>query len=325
MNLRRLLFFFLLFAGAASIACSQIRLSPKEKNIVSPWVEGGREAINLWLPQDVLASDSYADAPQITAKSAYFVDMDSGQVLYAKNPYMRLSIASVTKIMTLIVTLENHNFSDQIPVSETAANMEPDHMELRAGEKLSVEELTYGIFLVSANDAAEALAENTDGGVDNFVKAMNEKAKMLGMNDTLFINPTGLEEDKNPSLRSGTLRPDGLGKEQYSTAFDVALMSRYAIKQFPHLVDLSSTYHEYIPATANHQDYDLYSGINLLTTYPGVMGFKMGFTPQAGYTSVTLAQKGGHWVIGVILNSDDRRDEARELLDYSFKKLGVKS
>ncbi len=308
MTKKRLLFFFLLIVGAISLACSQIRLSPKEENIVSPWVEGGREAINLWLPQDVQASEGSIDAPQITAKSAYFVDMDSGRVLYSKDPHLKLPIASLTKIMTLIVTLENHSFSDQISVSQTAANMEPDHMELRAGEKLSVEELSYGVFLVSANDAAEALAENTDGGVDNFVKAMNEKAKMLGMSDTLFINPTGLEED---------------GKDQYSSAYDVALMSRYAIKQFPHLVDLSSTYHEYIPATSTHQDYDMYSGINLLTTYPGVMGFKMGYTPDAGLTSVTLAQKGGHWIIGVILNSEDRRDEARELLDYSFKKLGV--
>ncbi len=310
MNLRRLIFFVFLFIGVISIGCSQIHLSPKDEKIVSPLVEGGREAINLWLPQDVLASEGFADAPQITAESAYFVDMDSGRVLYSKNPHSKLPIASVTKIMTIIVTLENHNFSDQIPVSETAANMEPDHMLLQAGEKLSVEDLIYGIFLVSANDAAEALAENTDGGTDNFVKAMNERAKMLGMNDTLFINPTGLEED---------------GKDQFSSAYDVALMSRYAIKQFPHLVDLSSTYHEYIPATSTHQDYDMYSGINLLTTYPGVMGFKMGYTPEAGYTSVTLAQKEGHWVIGVILNSQDRRNEARELLDYSFKKLGVSS
>lgn len=299
---------FLLIIGVV-LAYSWIHL-PKESKIASPWIEGGRTAINLWFPQVAEASDQNDKEPQLTAKSAYFVDINSGQVLFQKNPHIKLPIASLTKIMTAIVTVENHNFSDEILISDQAASMEPDHMLLKSGERLTVEELLYGVFLVSANDAAEALAENTAGGRESFIKEMNEKTKMLKMNDTLFINPSGLEED---------------GKEQFSSAYDVVLMSRYAIKQFPRLVDFSNTYHKTIPQTLTHQDYDMYSGINLLTTYPGVMGFKTGYTPEAGLTLVTLAQKEGHWVMGVILNSENRREEAKELLDYSFKKLGVKN
>lgn len=297
---------FLLIIGVV-LVYSWIHL-PKESKIASPWIEGGRTAINLWFPQVAEASDQNDSQPELTAKSAYFVDINSGQVLFQKNPHFKLPIASLTKIMTAIVTVENHNFSDEILISDQAASMEPDHMLLKSGEKLTVEELLYGVFLVSANDAAEALAENTAGGRESFIKEMNQKAKMLTMNDTLFINPSGLEED---------------GKEQFSSAYDVILMSRYAIKQFPRLVDFSSTYHKTISQTLTHQDYDMYSGINLLTTYPGVMGFKTGYTPEAGLTLVTLAQKEGHWVMGVILNSENRREEAKELLDYSFKKLGI--
>lgn len=174
------------------------------------------------------------------------------------------------------------------------------------------------MFLVSANDAAESIAEGTTGNRDEFIKLMNSEAKSLGMNDTLFINPTGLEED-DPSA------PPDSGQEipQYSSAYDVALMSRFAIKQWPHLVDISSQPEIDLPQSDSHQEYDLNNGINLITTYPGVVGFKIGYTPDAGLTIATLARKGGHEVLGVLLGTEDRRDETRQMLDYSFKKLGV--
>jgi D-alanyl-D-alanine carboxypeptidase len=186
---------------------------------------------------------------------------------------------------------------------------------LIAGERLTLEELLSGIFLVSANDAAEVLAEQTTGIRAEFIEQMNTKAKMLGMNDTLFINPSGLEEDdpRDPTKL----------KDRYSTAYDVALMSRYLIAQWPEIIKISSSPHIYLPRTEYHQDYELYSGINLLTTYPGVLGLKTGFTPEAGLTLVTLAKRGDAEVIGVLLNCTSRRDDAQKLLDYSFKKLGL--
>jgi D-alanyl-D-alanine carboxypeptidase (penicillin-binding protein 5/6) len=303
---KKLLFLVLLFICLLSLL--YLLLSPKpNKKLVSPWISSGESAINLWFPQ-AQASFDYQDAPILSARAAYFVDIDSGEVLYQKNIHQQMPIASLTKIMTAVVTLENKKFTDVISISQRAAAMEPDHMLLLAGEKLTVEELLYGVFLVSANDAAEALAENVAGSRDTFIALMNSTAVQLGMKNTKFINPTGLQEDD---------------RQQYSSAYDVALMSRYAIKHFPKLVEISSTPHMYLPQTATHQDYDLYSGINLLTTYSGVLGFKTGYTPEAGLTLVTLAKRDGHQVLGVILSSENRREEAREMLDYSFKKLGV--
>lgn len=276
-----------------------------DDKFVSPLSYGGKIAANLWLPQIETVSANL-NTPKITALSAYFVDIDSGQVLYQKDPQKRLPVASLVKVMTAVVTLENHKLSDQIWISEKAAGMEPDSMLLKPLEKLSVEELLDGVFLVSANDGAEALAESFSLGRDEFIKQMNTKASQLNMKDTLFINPTGLEEDN---------------KRQYSTAFDIVIMARYAIKNFPQLVEITKKDHIFIPQTTTHQDYDLYSGINLLTTYPGVKGFKTGYTEEAGLTLITLAEKNGHQVLGVLLNSENRRDEARLLLDYSFAKL----
>lgn len=278
----------------------------QKTELKSPWVEPGRLAVNLWFPK--VAANSEETVPKITAKSAYFVDLNNGEILYQKNPQERLPIASLSKIMTAIVTLESKNWNDKVKISDWAASMEPDSMLLKSGETLTVEELMSGLFLVSANDASEALAESLTGNRDDFINLMNKKAAQLGMKDTFFINPSGLQEDE---------------KKQYSTAYDVALMSRYAIKKFPHLVDISSSPHIFLPSSENHQDYDLYSGINLLTTHPGVLGFKTGYTPEAGLTLVTLAEKEGREVLGVLLNSESRREDARTLLDYSFQKLGT--
>lgn len=260
--------------------------------------------INQWFPGIV---DNQPDAPQITAKAAVFLDTKSGEVLYAKNIHEKLQIASLAKVMTVLIALEHKKMGDTFIVSQRAADMEPDKMLLIAGEKLTLEELLDGIFLVSANDAAEVLAEGTTENREEFIKLMNSKAQQLGMKDTLYVNPTGLDEDSGSS---------------YSSAYDLAILARYLIRHYPQVVDISQTEHIYLPITESHQDYDMYSGINLLTTYPGVVGFKTGYTPEAGLTLITLARKNGHEIIGVLLGSGDRRDEARELLDYSFKKLG---
>lgn len=304
--MKKVIIFFLIIVIPAVFFSRNFASSSNQK-LLSPDVDKIL-GTNLWFPEgEVLASEE--KAPEITAKGAYFVETNSGKILYQKNPRERLPIASLVKVITAITALENRKMSDTVLVSQRAAEMEPDHMELIAGETLTVEELLYGIFLVSANDAAEALAETTTGNRNKFIIQMNEIADRIGMKDTLFINPTGLQED---------------GRDQHSTAFDVAVMSRYAIKHFPQLVEISKTDHKILPQTETHQDYDLYSGINLLTTYPGVVGFKTGYTPEAGLTLVTLARVGGYEVLGVLLGSENRREEAKELLDYSFQKLGVK-
>jgi len=260
--------------------------------------------INQWFPKDIL--DSQETAPKITAKSAIFLDSKDGTILYSKNINEKLPIASLAKVMTVLISLEHKKMEDDFTISKRATEMEPDEMILLPEETLTLKELLYGIFLVSANDAAEVLAESVTGNRDEFIKLMNKKAKQLGMENSYFANPTGLDEDDNNS---------------FSSAYDLAILARFLIHHYPEVVEISKTPYIFIPETESHQSYEMWSGINLLTTYPGVVGFKTGYTPDAGLTLITLARIDGHEVIGVLLGSEARRDEARELLDYSFKKL----
>ncbi len=282
-----------------------IILDKKDFQLISPRPKQANVlGITQWFPKEVKEE---LNALQISAKAAIFADTKEGKVLYEKKIHEKLPIASLVKVMTVLIALEHKNIDDKFLVSQRAADMEPDKMLLIAGERLTLRELLAGIFLISANDAAEVLAEGTTGSRDEFLKLMNDKAKQLGMKDTYFANPTGLDEDSGSS---------------YSTAYDLVVLTRYLIRRFPEAVEISKTEHIYLPQTEEHQDYDMYSGINLLTTYPGVVGFKTGYTPEAGLTLITLARKNGYEVVGVLLGSGDRRDEARELLDYSFGKLG---
>lgn len=274
------------------------------QQLVSPLA--GKErvlGVNLWFPS-VLGEQN--DGPVVTAKAALFIDGRTGKTLYAKNADEKLPVASLVKVMTALIALEHKNLDDQYPVSQKAAVMEPDKMLLIAGEKLTLKELLYGIFLISANDAAEVLAEGTTGSREEFIKLMNSKAQQLQMKDTYFINPTGLDEDENNSV---------------SSAYDLVILTRYLIRNYPVVVEISQTPYIYIEKTNTHQDYEMYSGINLLTTYPGVLGFKTGYTPKAGLTLITLAKKDEDEVIGVLLGTEKRREEAKLLLDYSFDQL----
>lgn len=303
------IFAFLLF-GAAIYFGWNFSVSPQV--LVNPLVGSTsaklKIADNIWFPKEVKGATMDENLSDITARAAFFVETTSGEVLFAKNADEQMPIASLTKIMTAIVALEKMALDKEVLISEYAASMEPDKMFLEKGERLTVEELINGLFLVSANDAAEALAESTTGRREEFLQMMNTKARHLGMNNTHFINPSGLQED---------------GISQYSTAKDVSLMSHYAISNFPFLLNITKEPHVYIPETEQHNSFDLYSGINLVTTYPGVLGFKTGYTPEAGLTLVTVARREGKEVIGVLLGCTNRRDDAKRLLDYSFQKLGL--
>lgn len=290
----------------AVLAFLALNATEKDLNLKSPFVPNEKiVGINQWFPKEVLGI-SLVNAPKISAESAIFIDTKTGEVLFSKNPQQLLSIASLVKVMTVLIALEQRDFDDKYLVSTRASEMEPDEMILLPGETLTLKELLYGIFLVSANDAAEVIAEGTTGSREEFLKLMNDKALQIGMKDTYYANPTGLDEDESNS---------------HSTAYDLALLTRYLVRNYPEVVNISKTSHILIPRTSTHQDYEMYSGINLLTTYEGVLGFKTGYTPQAGYTLITLARKNNHEVIGVLLNSSSRRDEAKELLDYAFSKL----
>lgn len=242
----------------------------------------------------------------IDASSAISYDMTDDKLLFAKNSRSKLPIASLTKIMTAVVALETQGVNDAIAVSHLAAAVGENSMGISEGERYTLKELLYGLMLPSGNDAAEAIAENSKYGRDNFILLMNKKAKDLGLTDTHFNNPSGLEDK---------------GK-QYSTAYDLMTISKYALL-IPEFAEIVATYNYEIPYSEDHKYLDLYNETNLLTSYPGVKGVKIGFTNDAGQCLVSYLEYKGHKIIAVVLNSPDRRDEMKKILDYSLRIQGI--
>lgn len=261
--------------------------------------------LDLWTPFFETFASTH-DKPVIQAKSVLMYDLVDNKVLYEKNVHERLPMASLTKIMTAIIALEDKSMPNTYRVQSEDLVGE-DSMGLEAGEVLTKEELLYGLMLNSGNDASEVLARNYPAGRAAFLQAMHDKALALGLNDTAFSNPSGLQGD-------GT---------QYTTAQDLLIITKYALDTFPLLREIVSTYQYTIPATATHKQFELTNETNLISTYPGVKGVKTGFTPEAGMCLITYFDNGDQKLIGVLLNSPDRRAEMRTLLDYSLTTLGV--
>ncbi len=264
-------------------------------------------SISLWFPTLTKFLFGSSNAPQISAKSALVTDTTTGKTLYEKNPKEKLPMASLTKIMTAIIGLENPKQDDKYHVTQ-ADIVGEDSMGLSAGETMSLEELLYGLILNSGNDAAETIATNYKGGRSAFIKAMNEKAKALGLTNTNFTNPTGLEGDGN----------------QYTTAYDLTVITKYALDKFPLFDKVAATFDFTIPYSQNHKEFVMENETNLISSYPGVKGVKTGYTPEAGYCLVTYLDYQGHKIIAVLLGSDNRRQEMKDLLDRSLRSLGIK-
>lgn len=289
--------------------------SSRNKDILSPvpsFLDVAKNpevtTLTLFLPNIRNILSQHGQKPEIAAKAALIYDLTTDTFLYQKNVKSRLPIASLAKIMTAIVALENQKPNDSYIVDDFSARIGENSMGLSSGETLNLEELLYGLVLVSGNDAAETLAANTQGGRGVFIKKINDKVSSLGLLDTVLPNPTGLDD----------------GKTQYSSAYDLLIMTKFVINNFPLFRTVAQTFTIDIPQTKMHKEYFLENQTNLLTSYPGVKGVKTGYTEEAGLCLVTYAENGGHKLIGVILNSPSRREEMRELLDYSFKTLAIK-
>ena len=306
---------FVVFLAFISFVVANIysKVSNNKTSIVSPvpdfltiFINRQVSSLNLWTPSLGNKVLTKLQAPNISAQSVLIYDTTSKQMLYSKNPKEKLPMASLTKIMTAAVALENKKKNDEYIVSKDDLVGE-DSMGLDVGERLSLSDLLYGMILHSGNDAAETLASNFPKGRDAFIKAMNNKVKALGLSDTNFTNPTGLEGD---------------GK-QYTTAYDLLVETQYALANFPLFNQVVSTFDYNIPYSPEHKAFYLENETNLLTSYPGVKGVKTGYTPEAGLCLVTYLDYNEHKIIAVILGSDDRRGEMIELLDYSLESLGI--
>ena len=238
-----------------------------------------------------------AEAVEVSATACVLMDADTGLVLYRKNEDQRMLIASVTKLMTALVVLEQGEVDETVTV--TAAHMaEGSSMYLRVGEKLTLEELLYGLLLCSGNDAALALTECA-GGVEPFVALMNEKAAALGMKNTHFANPNGLDDE-----------------EHYSTAYDMALLACAAANE-PTLRRIAST------RTAAIGGRTLTNHNKLLSRMDGCIGLKTGYTKAAGRTLVSCAEREGHRLVAVTLRDGNDWNDHEMLYDRGFTLVGV--
>ena len=264
------------------------------------------QLLDFWTPVTEQVHGDTGELTDITAESVLMYDLTENKILYEKDPDMRRPMASLTKIMTAIIAIENRKPDDKYIVKKEDI-VGQDSMGVGPGEIYDFQDLLYGLLLPSGNDAAEVFAHNYPSGRTGFVEAMNNKAKALGMLNTHYTNPSGLQGD---------------GK-QYTTAYDLLILTKYALEQYPLFAQVVSTGTYDISQTSTHKELGIVNETNLLTTYPGVKGVKTGYTPEAGLCLVTYLDYGDHKIIGIILNSQNRRGEMKELLDYSLKTVGV--
>ncbi|MBE5943919.1 MAG: D-alanyl-D-alanine carboxypeptidase [Lachnospiraceae bacterium] len=247
----------------------------------------------------------------ISSKSAVLMEIDSGTILYEKNPDEQLRPASVTKVMTLLLIFEeidkgNIALDDVVTITEHAASMGGSQCFFESGEQQKVEDLIKCIVIASGNDAAVAMAEYISGSEDLFVDKMNERAKELGMNNTCFKNACGLEEEGH-----------------YTCARDIAIMSRELMLNYPEIEKYTTTWMDYIIHKTNRGEtrFDLANTNKFLKQYNGATGLKTGFTSQAKYCISATARRDDMEMVAVIMGADTkeiRNSEAAKLLDYGF-------
>ena len=264
------------------------------------------QLLDFWSPVTQQVHGDTGGLADLTAQSVLVYDLSENKILYEKDPDIKHPMASLTKIMTAIIALDNQKPDDKYIVAKDDIVGE-DSMGVTAGEIYNFQDLLYGLLLPSGNDAAEVFAHNYPTGRSGFVDAMNNKAKALGLLNTHYTNPSGLQGDG----------------DQYTTGYDLLVLTRYALQQYPLFAQVVATDTYDVQATSTHNEIALVNETNLLTTYPGVKGVKTGYTPEAGLCLVTYLDYDGHKIIGIILNSQNRRGEMKELLDYSLKTVGV--
>ena len=240
--------------------------------------------------------------PNVNAVSMILMDSANGEIPYSKNARAIMAPASTTKIMTAVLTLENLDLDKVVTIHPRAASREGTSMDLSANEQTTVRELLYGLMLVSGNDAATALAETLSGTEDKFAQLMTEKARSLGMKNTVFKNASGL-----PVIG------------HYTTAYDMALLTRYALK-VPGFAKVVSTKFKNFPSTKQTTSRQLKNHNKLLWRYPYATGVKTGYTINAGGCLVSSATHNGKTLITVVLKTPTIYDDTIKLFNYGFRR-----
>ncbi len=240
--------------------------------------------------------------PQINARAAIIYDRSTKQIIWGKNEMEKRAMASTTKIMTAIVVLENANLDDVVTISKKAAGTGGSRLKIRAEDKIAVRDLLYGLMLRSGNDAAVALAEHVGESVEGFAGLMNKKAEQIGLKNTHFVTPHGLDDEKH-----------------YTTAYELAILTDYALENstFKKIVNTKST-----QIRINENPMNIYNTNELLGVLPGVDGIKTGFTNNAGRCLVTSCTRDENQIITVVLGCDtkkQRTSDSTKLIEYAYK------
>lgn len=251
----------------------------------------------------VLCLPIYVSALSTSAKAAILINGDTGEIIYEQNANARLPMASTTKIMTALLLCEHGDFEREITVTAEMLRVEGSSMGLLAGDKVTLHDLLYGMLLASGNDAANVTAYVIGKTVDGFVKMMNQKAASLGLENTHFNTPSGLD-----------------GESHYTTARDLAALTRYAMQneEFAKAAGSKSATlcygnPPYKRTLSNHN--------KLLGSFEDAVGVKTGFTKKAGRCLVSAAKKDGKFVIAVTLNDPDDWADHKKLLQYGLEKV----
>ena len=255
-----------------------------------------------------------AAGPEVAAKSAVLMDVETGTLLSEQNAHEMLAPASVTKVMTMLLIMEaidsgKIRWEDTVTASESAASKGGSQIYLKVGETMTVSDMVKSIAVSSANDCACAMAEHIAGSEAAFVDAMNEKAKVLGMEHTHFVNCTGLDDD-----------PDAA--EHLTCAADIAAMSRELMVKHPDIRKFTTIWMD----TIRNGTFGLSNTNKLVRFYPGATGLKTGFTQKAGYCLSATAQRDGMELIAVVMGSESSKDRfgaCKQLLDYGFANFAL--
>ena len=265
--------------------------------------EYNKKIDNNEINKTIETSANLNDEPKINSRSAVVIDRKSKNIIYGKNENVKKAMASTTKIMTAMVVIQNTNLNNTVEISKKAAGTGGSRLGLKAGDKITVKDLLYGLLLRSGNDCAVALAEYVAGSVQEFSNLMNQNAQMLGLNNTHFVTPHGLDEE-----------------EHYTTAYELAILADYALNNelFAQIVNKKS-----YTININKNSKTLNNTNELLGNLNGVYGVKTGFTNGAGRCLVTSIKRGNLDVICVVLGADTKKDRTRDsakLIEYTFNK-----
>lgn len=247
---------------------------------------------------------SYAEG-SVSAKSAILIEQNTGRILFEKDAYKKRRIASITKIMTAILAIESGKMDEIVKVSDRAVGAEGSSVYLQPGEKIKLEDLVYGLMLRSGNDAAVAIAEHVGGSLEGFVFLMNQKAEEIGMTNTHFANPHGLDDHE----------------DHYSTAYDMAILTRYAMMNHTYKKISGAKVHR---APNPNETWDrVWENKNRLLTelYEYCTGGKTGFTKRARRTLVTTASKNDLDLIAVTINASDDWNDHIWMYETAFKQV----